>query len=439
MTKINVIVMQSNQLLTWLCLMCFSNVGQAQSKKVTFYQDIEPIIHTNCTPCHQPGKIGPFSLITYQDVAKRAKHIGEVTWSRYMPPWTADRSFQSFANERGLSEKEIETIQAWITNGLPEGKPKKKPTPIAHGPNPPRPPDLSLTMQKPFHIPGNNTEQFRFFSIPTQLPTDTYLEAIEFVPGNSQFVHHSRVMADTTNAIRGIDGMSEDDPHVHEYHDKPLADEFMYGWVPGNFPVFFPKGTAKKLHARTDLVVNIHYAPTSTPQTDQSTVNLYFAKSPVEREVKTLTLTENQISNQPFYLPANTKPTFYMSSGVLPEDISLISILPHMHVLGKRFKAFAVLPGGDIVNLIKIDQWDFRWQTMYQFNSLLHLPKGSVILAEATYDNTAENPENPSRPPRDVGYGWNTTDEMMNLVMYYVQYKPGDEKVTMGRQRDKKK
>ena len=404
----------------------------AQRKEITFYDHIEPIVHTHCTPCHQPGKAGPFSLITYADVAKRAKFIGKVTQSRYMPPWQADRTFRSFANERGLSETEIETIQQWIGGGMAEGKPRRKLAPVAAGPNPPRPPDLSFTMTSAYAIPGDNSEQFRFFNVPTNLPEDTYVEAIEFVPGNPRRVHHSRVMADTTNDIRAMDGMSETDPNVRQFQTKPLADEFLYGWVPGNFPVFFPPGTAKKLYANTDLILNIHYAPSALPQTDRSTVNLYFAKGPVEREVQTLTLTENHVSNQPFYLPANTRPTFYMSSGVLPAAISLISIMPHMHTLGQRFKAFAIVPGGEVVNLIKIDRWDFRWQTTYQFQSLVQLPKGSVILAEATYDNTADNPENPSRPPRNVTYGWNTTDEMMNLVMYYVPYQAGDEKVKLG-------
>lgn len=418
-----------------LILICFLLGGQftdiwAQKKAPTFYGDIEPIIHTNCTPCHQPGRVGPFSLITYEDVTKRARFIRKVTQSRYMPPWKADRNFRSFANERGLTEQEINTIRDWIDSGMEEGKKNKHPYPIGVGPNPPRSPDLSLPMQQAFIIPGDNSEQFRFFNLPTNLPKDTYLQAIEFVPGNNQLVHHSRVMADTTNRIREIDGMSEADPNVRRFQKNPLADEFLYGWVPGNFPVFFPAGTAKKLYANTDLILNIHYAPSAILQKDQSSVNLYFATGTVDREVQTLSLTENNISNQPFYLPANSKPTFYMTSGIIDEDLSLISILPHMHVLGKSFKAFAIVPGGDVVNLIKIDNWDFRWQTTYQFKYLVRIPKGSVILAEAFYDNTSANPENPNHPPKDVTYGWNTTDEMMNLVMYYVKYRPGDEKIS---------
>lgn len=172
----------------------------------------------------------------------------------------------------------------------------------------------------------------------------------------------------------------------------------------------------------------MHYAPSPIDEQDQSGVRFVLADSAsVQREVRTLTLTENDISNQPFVLPAESKPTFYMTYGPTQQDISLISIMPHMHFLGKTFRAFAIAPGGELVPLVKINDWDYKWQMTYQFKTLLHLPKGSTIIAEATYDNTSQNPENPSQPAREVTYGWNSTSEMMNLVLYYIPYKAGDE------------
>ncbi|TAH19902.1 MAG: hypothetical protein EAZ08_07515 [Cytophagales bacterium] len=396
---------------------------------LTFHDDIAPIIHTNCTPCHQQGGVAPFSLISYEDVSKRGKFVTQVTQSRYMPPWKADHEFRSFLNERILAQEDINKIKNWVESGMKEGKKRKdKKEPIG-APLPK--PDLVLTMTKPYNLPADNSEDFRFFSIPTNLPKDTYISAVEFVAGNKQRVHHSRVMIDSTNKIRGIDGISEADPAVYKFQTVPLADEFMYGWVPGNLPVFFPEGIGKKLPKNADLILNMHYAPSPLKETDQSTVRFYFAKTKVNREVKTFILKEDAISNQPFFLPANTKSTFYMSSGAIDKDMSLLSIQPHAHVLGKSFKAFAITPDGDMIPLIKIDNWDFNWQTTYQFKTLTHVPKGSVIMVEGTYDNTAGNPENPNRPPKGVGYGWRTVDEMMNLIIYYVDYQQGDENISM--------
>jgi len=405
-------------------------------KKLTYYQHIQPIITENCAVCHRPGGIGPFSLLTYEEVAKRSKFVAKVTQIKYMPPFPADRSFQHYANERGLNEEEIELIQQWVAQGSAEGKKlrvgssqftvySKEVRPSLTD----KKPDLVLKMQNTFTVPNTGVEEFRYFHVPTGLKEDVMVEAIEFLPGNRKVVHHSRVMVDTSGRMRGLEGMHGADPKLADFQRIPMADEFLYGWVPGNDRIQFPEGVAKKIKANSNLILYLHYSPSATVQTDQSEINLYFSQKPVEREVKSLILHEQHITNPPFLIKANEKSTFYMSTQPLKEDISAISILPHMHYLGKTFKAFAITPDGDLVPFIKIDNWDFNWQMTYQFDSLLRVPKGSVILAEATYDNTEENPLNPFKPARDTTFGWNTTSEMMEMVIYYVPYQPGDEKV----------
>lgn len=343
-----------------------------------------------------------------------------------MPPWKADPTFQSFRNQTTLEQKEIDLIQEWLAAGMPKGKRKKTKSEVQTIQL--VKPDLILPMVKSYQLTDQAKEDFRFFVIPTNLPKDTYLSAVEFMPGNRKQVHHSRVMIDSTQKIRGIDGMSELDPKVKEFQTIPLADEFLYGWVPGNTKIFFPPGTGKFIKQGADLILNIHYSPTSSSQKDQSVVNLYYAKTSVKREVKTLTLKESDIRNQPFFIEAERRPTFYMDYQVR-KDISLISIMPHMHFIGKSFLAYAITPSGDKIPLIKIDNWDFNWQTTYQFKNLLKIPTGSRILVEAKFDNTSENPMNPNNPPKDIGYGWNSTDEMCDLVIYFLDYQEGDEAI----------
>lgn len=395
------------------------------AQPTTFSVDVQPIIIRHCaTPCHHPGGIGPFSLLTYEDVAKRGKFVAKVTQIRYMPPFPADRQFQHYANERGLSETEINTIQTWVNEGMAAGKesgPKGSVNVLPFAPGPvPAAPDLVLRM-KPYTIKGDGREDFRYFHVPMNLANDIWIEAIEFVPGNRKRLHHSRLMVDSTGTMSGMDGIAEDDPHLRDFQKTPLADEFMYGWVPGNDRVTFPVGSAKRIRAGSDLILNLHYSPSLKADQDQSEVRLYFAKKPVERIVHTLTLTENNVTNQPFRLEANTKPVFYINYGPLPDTIRLLSVLPHMHKLGRSVRAFAITPDGNAVNLIRINDWDYNWQLTYFFQKPLVLPKGSTIIAEAHYDNTDQNPLNPSRPAKTVGYGWSSTDEMMNLVFYYIK------------------
>lgn len=406
----------------------FSLLANAQTKP-TYYLDIEPIIKKDCVSCHKPGGIAPFSLQTYEEVAAKGNFIGHVTKTRYMPPWKADPAYQTFRNEKILSSEEIETIQHWVVTGLTKGKKvKSKNTQFAISEDHAKP-DLVLPMINSYQLTDKAQEDFRFFVIPTNLAADTYLSAIEFVPGNRRQVHHSRVMVDSTQLIRGIDGMSEADPLIKEFQTIPLADEFLYGWVPGNTKIFFPPGTGKKIKKASDLILNIHYSPTSKSEQDKSTVNLYFAKSQVNnREVKTLTLKESDIKNQPFFIESERMPTFYMDYPVY-RDMSLISIMPHMHFIGKSFLAYAITDEGEKIPLIKIDNWDFNWQTTYQFKKMLKIPAGSRIIVEAKYDNTSENPVNPNQPAKNIGYGWNSTDEMCNLVIYFLDYQEGDEQI----------
>lgn len=415
----------------WLIFPCLLiSVAGLRAQSVTYLANVQPIILQNCaTPCHHPGGVGPFSLLTYEDVAKRGKFIARVTQNRYMPPFPADRNFQHYANERGLSDAEIGIIQEWVKGGLKKGvlsneqaqAVNRRTTDTANRlavEN--RSPDLVFRM-KPYAIQADGREDFRYFHVPMNLVQDIWVEAIEFVPGNRKLVHHSRLMVDSTGTMAAIDGIAEDDPRLRDFQKTPLADEFLYGWVPGNDRVRFPSGTAKRIRAGSDLIINIHYAPSAKPDQDQSEVRLYVAKTPVKQPVRTLSLTENNITNQPFRLQADTRPAFYMNYGPLPDTVRLLSVLPHMHKLGQSVKAFAITPDGEAINLINIAAWDYNWQLTYFFRDILVLPKGTVILAEAHYDNTAQNPLNPNRPPRTVGYGWNSTDEMMNLVFYYVK------------------
>lgn len=419
---------------TGLFLALLANLGEippvrGQTSSITFYGQIEPIIHRNCTPCHQPGQAGPFNLITYEDVSRKGEFIAHVTKSRYMPPWKADVTFQQYRNARTLTDVEIAMIQDWVASGMPKGKPSRKSKSDHHVPLATRP-DLTLNMGTPYAIPTNGVDDFRFFNVHTALKEDRYVRKIEFVPGNKRLVHHSRLMTDTTHKVRGIHGMSANDPKVNQFEKYPPVDKFLYGWVPGNFAIEFPKGTGKKIYKDSDLIMNIHYSPNRRDnQTDLSTVNFYFSEEDSLREVYSLAIAEENITNGPFVIPGNETKTFYSKFGPIPIDISAVAVLPHMHFLGKSFRAFAVAPDGNAIFLIKIDHWDFNWQETYQFNKLLKIPRGSVIFVEALFDNTSLNPANPTSPPKTVTYGWETASEMLDMVLFYLVYKPGDEEM----------
>jgi hypothetical protein len=413
---------------TALTFLLFQLNVYSQNKSLNYYNDVRPIINKYCIQCHYNGGVAPFSLETSESVIKRGKFIVDAIDSKFMPPWKADPGFSRFKNEIVMDTHEINKIKVWVESGMILGKMPSNGVVSNERNAVKKEKSHEFRIQKPYSIQSNNEDDFRFFYIPTGIKNDTFISSIQFIPDNKRRVHHSRIMIDTTGLIGGIDGLSEMDPKIYSYQKYPLADEFLYGWVPGNFEFRLPEGFGKKLYANSNIILNMHYSPSSKMDLDQSRVRFEFVKNKDNlREVKTLILRENQISNQPFELPENKVSTFYMSSGPLLKDISLLTVQAHAHLLGKSFRSFAITSDGDLIPLLKIDDWDFNWQTTYEFEKLIHIPKGAVIIMEGTYDNTILNPSNPFNPPRKVTYGWRTVDEMMNLIFHYVDYKKGDE------------
>ncbi|MES2798271.1 MAG: hypothetical protein V4683_20045 [Bacteroidota bacterium] len=403
---------------TFLFIFCVSNFGFSQ--KPNFNEHIAPIIHQNCSPCHREGEAGPFQLITYKEVKSRAKFIQKVTEMKYMPPWKAEHGFGEYKNERGLNNEQINLIKDWVASDMKEGPKKKRKLPVFNqGTTFNLVPDLTLNVKIPFAIPKNNSEQFIMFSLPIGLDETKKIKAIEFRPGNKKLVHHARISIDTTQIMRIVDGKSIDDSTISEYARIKYKEDYWYGWVPGTSPIIYPKGTAKLLSKKSDLLLNIHYAPNSKEEFDQSQVNLFYEKDSIQHEIKTAIIAENYIQNKPFYIKADTVITFYSRTEPLPYPINVVSVQPHMHQIGKKLRAYIITPDGDLIPLIKINDWDFNFQQTYEFKEILEVPKGAIIYLEGTFDNTAQNPSNPNRPSKPISYGWKTTEEMLDLIIQY--------------------
>lgn len=110
----------------------------------------------------------------------------------------------------------------------------------------------------------------------------------------------------------------------------------------------------------------------------------------------------------------------------MPEDVDLIGITPHAHLLCREMKVNARFPDGKTQSLIWIRDWDFNWQGQYRYAAAVHLPKGTRIEMRYVYDNSAANPHNPSHPPKRVSFGEQTTDEMAFLFLQVVLPRPED-------------
>lgn len=413
----------------------------SNGQSVTFSEHIAPIIFENCTPCHRPGQSGPFSLITFRDVAKRANLIRHVTESRFMPPWFADREYRSFKNEKGLSEAEIQLIGDWVEQGTPRGPTELTP-PIPQFPNGSQIgiPDLVLPVQQAYQIPGDNSEQFILFVIPFELDKMRSIQAIEFVSDNSPKVHHANFGFYEVGSEVSIQGdvapISSENMMNKAQRFRELSQNLLFynGWIPGSSPITFPAGTGFNMPKRGVIMLTIHYAPSSLPDRDSSRINIFFGEEEANRSIQTLNIGSAGIGEivPPLIIPANQISQHRVQIKI-KRPLSLLYAWPHMHLVGNSFKAYAVHPDGDTIPLVKINKWDFNWQEAYQFDRWVVLPAGSIITVEGSFDNTAENPNNPNDPPKTIYSDglMETKNEMLSLILIYMDFQAGDEKIRL--------
>jgi hypothetical protein len=209
-------------------------------------------------------------------------------------------------------------------------------------------------------------------------------------------------------------------------------------------PTLYPEGIGGFTMKRKGAIFlkDMHYGPQQYDRYDSSYFNIFFSQKPPERRTLEFQLGTFGVSviDPPLVIPPDTVMTF-VTRFTVPMDISVLTINPHMHLLGKSFWGFALTPGGDTIRLIRIKQWNFQWQYFYTFRRPVKIPKGSTIYAYGVYDNTTSNPLNPFNPPRTVSekqWSMRTTDEMFQFIITFLPYKKGDENISLEHTKIKK-
>lgn len=424
-----------------------------EGEPVLFTEHIAPIIYTNCSKCHSQDGAAPFPLLTYQDIASKAKLVAYVTEKRLMPPWPADPTYTHFANETYLSNEQIQLIQRWVAGNCLPGDTAflVQPENLLKSLNLGKP-DLIVKMQKPIKVPGNNTDLFMVVKVPFELPQDTFIKAIEFVPGKKRLVHHMNAHIiqfepnKKSNLWGGQCAVNQDQTKSETIHKELnlLNDDGSYApmtpsvcnYLPGSQFSLYPKEIGGyKIGKKNAFYLNdMHFGPSPIDEVDSSYFKIYYTdkapKRPVaEFQIGTLGLAPVEPK---LIVPAGTVKKFTIDFPV-PADISILTIVPHMHLIGKTYLAYAIKPSGDTIRLIRINNWDFRWQYFYQPKTLLKIPRGSVIHVEGTFDNTTNNPNNPFSPPREIAEkngSMKTTDEMFQFIVTCLPWRIGDEQIS---------
>jgi hypothetical protein len=412
-------------------MLLFSSSMPAQN--ITWATDIAPVLYENCAKCHRDGGLGHFSLIGYDNAYNRRYEIENATGARRMPPWMPDPSYRRLSHERRLSDAQIKTIAQWVNEGAPVGDlSKAPPVPVFSNASEVGMPDHILFT--PNYTISSTADEYRCFVVPNGLTQDKFLRGLEAIPGNHEVVHHILIYEDTTGKARQLDQQTPNEPGYLGFGGPGVNGARLVGaWVPGSRTELSPPNMGIKLTKGADLIVQMHYPAGSKGKSDRTTLNLFF--TPTNQNVRQISLAPLinhflSLQNGPLSIPANTKKTFYARLKI-PQSGSFLYIAPHMHLIGRNMTCFATTPQNDTIPLIRINDWNFHWQGGYSFQKVQTLPAQSTIHAYATYDNTMDNPFQPSNPPKTVSVGEATTDEMMLVYFAYMAYKPGDENILL--------
>jgi hypothetical protein len=431
-------------------------IGSAKvGKPVTFSKDVAPIFNTKCAECHRPGDSAPFSTLTYKEARPWAKSIKEKVANRTMPPWHADPHFGQFKNDRTLSQKEIDTIIAWVDGGALEGNAKDlPPVPVFVDGWTIGKPDMIIKVPEYTYKAG--ADEYQYYDVATNFTEDMYVQYAEARPSNRKIVHHILAFIQPPSGMNLV-GLSHEErnkkmdamlknPNSPMYRDgflmrlkadQPVIDDgcdpnggrrggggdnILTGYAPGHNADIFAPGTGRKIPAGSIIRFQLHYSNQTlggnTVEKDESMVGLIFSKEPPQKLVTT-----NSVGNIFFKIPAGAENHKVTACRTVKRNTTVYALLPHMHLRGKSMKYEVVYPDGKSEVLLNIPKYDFGWQTNYILKEPKFLPAGTRIMVTSIFDNSKNNKFNPD-PTKDIRYGEPTYDEMMLGFMDFVTENP---------------
>jgi hypothetical protein len=355
-------------------------------------------------------------FVTYEETKKWAMPICDAVRTRKMPPWFADPRFGHFSDDLSLTPQQIDTLAAWAEAGAPAGDPHDAPPPRhwTTGWNIDQP-DRIVQMPTVVPIPAHGDVEYTYEIVSTGFKKDMWVQSSEVRPSSRANVHHAVVYIRPPDSkwLRGAPlgvpftaSSLNDEKLRHQAHETDT--DMLLVYAPGSSPDRWPDGMAKFIPAGSDLVFQMHYTTNGHAVKDRTSVGMVFAKHPPAQRVFTL-----QLANDHDKIPIPPGADNYRVevSGTLPNDCTLLSFFPHMHLRGKRFEYNLVRPDGQTETLLRVN-YDFYWQLSYRLAEPRFLKAGTKLQAVAWYDNSVSNPHNPD-PESPVRWGDQTYNEMM--------------------------
>ena len=391
------------------------NAGQSAPGQppVTFTRDVAPIFQNNCQVCHRPGSIAPMSLLTYEEARPWARSIKQKVVAREMPPWFIDKNVgvQHFANDRSLSDRDVQTIMQWVDAGAPEGNPADMP--------PPRQfpdgdawqigtPDVVVTLPRDVIVLAKAPDKWPDILVDPGLKEDRYIKGVQIIPTRGfTVIHHIRTsIVEPTDVTLGSGQLDGTDGSLEVGEQGVFLNEYAIG-KQGDV---FPDGSGRLIKAGTKINFQMHLHSTGKEDTATNvTLGLkFYPKGYVPQHViSSTTVSAPEVDLRPH--TDNIRSDGYLT---LKKAARLLSFQPHMHNRGKAECLEAIYPSGKVETL-SCASFRFNWHLNYVYSDEAAplLPAGTVLHSIMWHNNTASNPFNPD-PDAQITYGQRTIDEM---------------------------
>ena len=376
-----------------------NTVASEDHPDISYVDDVAPILLDKCVSCHREGGIGSWAMTDYNMVLGFSLMIREVIRTQRMPPWHADPAVGHWSNDRSLTTEEVQTLVHWIEAGSPhDGSSDPLAEADLHYPTW----EVAEILGEPDYvielpateIPATGVLDYMDVYVDSPIDRDVWVQAAEILPGDRTVLHHTI----TTYGER-------------TWFDKLIGDISKKGalrhYAPGISNRPFPDDTGIFLAKGSTFEFQMHYTTTGKATVDQTRMGIWVYDEPPAHSMQAFFL-----QNDDIHIPAHASNHREEKSAVIPKDALLYSLLPHAHYRGKAAEFRAVYPDGTEEVLLSVPNYDFNWQTAYEFSEPKFVPAGTRLIQANWWDNSARNLANPD-PSEDVEWGDQSWEEML--------------------------
>lgn len=397
----------------------------------TYWADVKPIVDASCTGCHQPGEIGPFSLTDYDETKAVGDLVSKVVGEKTMPPFITDSECRDYKHDPSLSDGQIEVLQTWVDEGMPEGDPANEGEALETSAS--RLSRVDQVLEMPVaYSPKSYPDDYRCFVVDWPYAERQFMTGFGVEPGNPEIVHHVIAFLAGPDAVDEAEALdaAEEGPGYTCFGAAGIDLQqtgWLGSWAPGSFGRDYPEGTGIPIEPGSKVIIQVHYNALNGDVEPDKTKLKFKVDDTVEQQAMWMPWANPQWLNGNMPIRAGDSearhsfafdPTGFLNDG---NPITIHGGGLHMHLLGESATAKIRRSDGSEDCLIDIPNWDFAWQGGVDFAEPVVLNRGDALSLECQWDNSMENQpiiDGQQITPGDRNWGEGTTDEMCLGIFY---------------------